>query len=142
MLSDQQFKRMSNILKLIVMKNIIKPLLISAMVALLSVTVNAQEKSPETAQTGKVTCKFKVEGVCGMCKTKIENAAFVKGVKFASWDKNTGIIEVVYKSDKTTEQKIHESIAKSGYTTEKVKATDEAYNALPKCCRYKELEVH
>ncbi|HHZ65448.1 MAG TPA: copper chaperone [Flavobacteriales bacterium] len=124
------------------MKNIIKPLLISAMVALLSVTVNAQEKSPETSQTGKVTCKFKVEGVCGMCKTKIENAAFVKGVKFASWDKNTGIIEVVYKSDKTTEQKIHESIAKSGYTTEKVKATDEAYNALPKCCRYKELEVH
>ena len=124
------------------MKNIFKPLIISAVVALFSVTVNAQERNSEPARKGKVTCKFKVEGVCGMCKTKIENAAFVKGVKFATWDKNTGIIEVVYKSDKTTELQIHESIAKSGYTTEKVKATDEAYNVLPKCCRYKELEVH
>ncbi len=124
------------------MKNLVKHIFIGAIVALFSVTVNAQEKNAEPVKEGKVTCKFKVEGVCGMCKTKIENAAFVKGVKFASWDKNTGMIEVVYKADKTSEQLIHESIAKSGYTTEKVKATEEAYNALPKCCRYKELEVH
>ncbi|PCH96455.1 MAG: metal transporter [Bacteroidetes bacterium] len=124
------------------MKNLIKHLFIGAIVSLISVTVNAQEKSSEAAQTGKVTCKFKVEGVCGMCKTKIENAAYVKGVKLASWDKNTGIIEVVYKSDKTTELQIHESIAKSGYDTEKVKAEAEDYDALPNCCKYKELEVH
>lgn len=121
------------------MKTTIKVLFISAIVALFSIQANAQEAS---ASPSKVRCKFKVEGVCDMCKKVIENAAFIKGVKYASWDKESGMIEVVYKSAKTSEQLIHESIAKSGYTTEKVKAGDKAYNALPDCCKYKELEVH
>ena len=121
------------------MKTKVKFLFIGAIAVLFSVSANAQEAS---ATPAKVTCKFKVEGVCDMCKKVIQNAAFIKGVKYASWDKESGMIEVVYKSAKTSEQLIHESIAKSGYSTEKVKAGDKAYDALPDCCKYKELEVH
>ena len=121
------------------MKNKVTCLFIGAIAVRCSVSANCQEAS---ATPAKVTCKFKVEGVCDMCKKVIENAAFIKGVKYASWDKESGMIEVVYKSAKTSEQLIHESIAKSGYTTEKVKAGDKAYNSLPDCCKYKELEVH
>ena len=93
--------------------------------------------------TEKVKVQFKVEGICDMCKTTIENAAYIKGVKLAQWDKASSIITVVYKSDKTDEDAIHQSIAAAGYNTDKVKATEKAYNALPKCCRYKDgLEKH
>lgn len=34
------------------------------------------------------------------------------------------------------EAKIHEKIASVGHDTEKVKATDKAYNSLPGCCKY------
>ena len=81
--------------------------------------------------------------MCGMCKKRIEDAAFIKGVKFAEWDKKTGMLTVVYKSDKTTEDDIHKSLAKVGHATEKVDADEKSYDALPDCCKYKDgLEVH
>jgi len=96
----------------------------------------------EAASSDKTTVEFKVEGVCDMCKKTIENAAFIKGVKFAEWDNKTSMLKVIFKSNKVSEDDIHKSVAKAGYTTSKEKATDEAYNSLPKCCRYKELEKH
>jgi len=99
----------------------------------------AQEK--ESAD--KVKVQFKVEGICDMCKTTIENAAYLKGVKLAQWDKNSSILSVVYKPQKINEDAIHKSIAAAGYDTEKIKATDKAYNSLPNCCRYKDgLKKH
>ena len=93
--------------------------------------------------TEKVKVQFKVEGICDMCKTTIENAAYLKGVKLAQWDKNSSIMTVVYKPEKINEDAIHKSIAAAGYDTEKVKTTDEAYNSLPNCCRYKDgLQKH
>ena len=98
----------------------------------------AQAKEDE-----KIKIQFKVEGVCDMCKTTIENAAYIKGVKLAQWDKVSSIITVVYKTDKTNDDAIHQSIAAAGYDTDKVKATEKAYNSLPKCCKYREgLEKH
>ena len=99
--------------------------------------------SQEKGSAEKVKVQFKVEGICDMCKTTIENAAYLKGVKLAQWDKNSSILTVVYKPEKISEDSIHKSIAASGYDTEKVKATDKAYNSLPNCCRYKDgLEKH
>ncbi len=89
------------------------------------------------------TIEFKVSGVCEMCEKRIENAALIKGVKMADLDKKAQKIKVVYRSDKTDEQSIHQAIAKVGHDTEKVKAASEAYNKLHECCKYREgQDVH
>lgn len=90
------------------------------------------------SQSTTKTIKFKVDGVCGMCKERIESALDVKGVKYASWDKNTHICEVVFKTDKISEEKIHQLVAGVGHDTEKVKASSEAYNKVHGCCKYRE----
>jgi cation transport ATPase len=90
-----------------------------------------------SAQDSKFkTVEFKVHGVCNQCKVRIENAAYIKGVKHCEWNKETEKITVVYNSEKTDLKKIHNSIAKAGHTTDKVEANKEAYNKLPKCCAY------
>jgi mercuric ion binding protein len=93
-----------------------------------------------TAQTEK-TEKFEVAGNCGMCETRIENAATsVDGVLLADWDKETKMIEVQYDSDKVTIQKVDMAIAKVGHDTEMHKASDEVYDKLPGCCKYERME--
>ena len=82
------------------------------------------------------TAKFEVKGVCNMCKDRIENAALIKGVKWVEWDKATDTLTVIYRFDKLDIQKVHNSVAESGHTTEKVKCNIDAYNKLPACCAY------
>lgn len=85
-----------------------------------------------------VTCEFTVSGVCNMCKERIEEAALIKGVKMAEWDKTTGVLKAVYKSDKVTEKEIHEAVAAAGHSTDQVETSEEAYSELPECCAYKD----
>lgn len=94
------------------------------------------------AQNDVDTATVRVEGVCGMCKDRIENAAYIKGVKKATWDKETKTLTVIYKPNKVTLLQIEESIAAAGHDTERVKATEEAYNKVHDCCRYREVETH
>jgi copper chaperone CopZ len=82
------------------------------------------------------TAEFKVEGVCDMCKERIENGALIKGVKKAEWDKETGLITVIYNSKKVTLMDIHKAIAEVGHSTAKVKAEKTIYDKLPACCQY------
>lgn len=97
------------------------------------------------AQNKKVEEKsFKVEGVCKMCKARIEEAAiYTKGVKFAEWNKETQILKVAYKTAKVDEKTIHKNIADAGHDTSEQKAPEEAYNKLPGCCKYRDgVQVH
>ncbi len=94
------------------------------------------------AQKPKVlTAEFKVHGVCNQCKARIENAAYIKGVKHCEWNKATETITVDYKPEKVSLDKIHESIAEAGHATSEKEASIEAYEKLPKCCAYKD-SVH
>jgi copper chaperone CopZ len=86
----------------------------------------------------EVTTSFKVSGVCGMCKERIEESLYVTGVKSATWDKKTQMLTVSYKSKKITEQKLHQLVAEVGHDTEKMKANDKIYKALPDCCLYRD----
>ena len=53
-------------------------------------------------QNSKNTEKeFLVDGVCKMCKARIENAAYIKGVKYCEWNKETQTIKVVFNGEKT-----------------------------------------
>jgi hypothetical protein len=86
---------------------------------------------------------FQVEGVCKMCKKRIENAALISGVKMAQWDLESGMLTVYYNSGKTSLMEIQKAVAQKGHDTEQVKASEEAYQKLPGCCAYRDgVEKH
>lgn len=89
------------------------------------------------SQVTTKTEKFKVWGNCDMCEKKIEKAASkVKGVTKADWNKETKIMTLTYNPEVTNVEEVQKAIAAVGYDTEKVKATDKAYNKLDGCCQY------
>lgn len=114
--------------------NYLKIVILVLALAAYSVAKGQDKKTVETT--------FKVEGVCGQCKTRIENAAYIKGVKFAVWDKETKVITVAYRPAKTTIETIQKSIAKAGHDTEDLKANEESYHNLPACCSYRSEHIH
>jgi len=96
----------------------------------------SKSNAQATQKTGIVTETFTVLGSCSMCKTRIENAALIKGVKSAEWNKEAHSITVIYDAGKVSALKIHENIAQAGHKTSLVEPNMEAYNKLPKCCAY------
>jgi copper chaperone CopZ len=85
---------------------------------------------------------FKVAGKCGMCETRIENAALsVRGVESADWDKESGIIELEYNAKKADLEKVQKAVATAGHDTELFTANDKVYEKLPECCKYKRVEA-
>ena len=110
-----------------------KTFYLTLVIALLSiVTVFGQTK----------TEKFKVYGICSMCKTRIEKAAkSVKGVSAAEWNIKTKMIKVSLDTTKTDIKKIQMAIAKVGHDTEIYRAKDKTYNALPGCCKYQRKPI-
>ncbi len=90
------------------------------------------------AQGTTKTDTLHVSGNCGTCKKKIESPfKHTDGVQSATWDKSTKLFIVEYDPTKITLDKIKEMIVAQGYDTEDLKASDEAYAKLPKCCRYR-----
>lgn len=81
--------------------------------------------------------KFKVFGNCGMCKERIEKAVKIKEVKYSKWDKKSKILTVAYLSPSITTDSLKKRIAAVGHDTEKFKAPDSVYSALPGCCLYR-----
>lgn len=89
------------------------------------------------------TSEFLVYGVCGDCKERIEGAVDIVGVKSANWDKESGMITIIYHSKKISEDNLHDLIAAVGHRTEKVEANKKAYESLPDCCKYDDgIEKH
>ena len=85
---------------------------------------------------------FEVNGVCKMCKARIEKTAFKqKGVKNAEWDINNHLLTVLYDKSKLDIYQIHKSIAKVGHDTSMEQAPDEIYDNLPMCCLYNREEI-
>jgi len=79
-----------------------------------------------------------VNGKCEMCKDRIEKAAKeVEGVSFASWEMEKQVLHLNYDPEKTSPDDIAKAVAKAGHDTDKFKADQAAYNALPECCKYR-----
>jgi Cu(I)/Ag(I) efflux system membrane fusion protein len=88
------------------------------------------------AGTGHV--EFRVEGLCEMCKDRIETTAkTVHGVKSAEWDINTRQLHISYDKSQTDIDDVRKAIADVGHDNDKYRAPDEVYNALPECCLYR-----
>lgn len=109
----------------------IKYILISVLISLSTIDQNSNAKA-----------NFRVDGVCMMCKSRIETTTIkLKGVKVSKWDMNTSQISLIYNEKKIKLNDIHRSIAEIGHDTEKVTATNEAYNSLDPCCKYRDPVV-
>ena len=89
------------------------------------------------AQGSMKTDTITVFGNCGQCKTRIEEASFIKGVKIAEWNTKTKILTITYNRDKTSREQIMAAVAKAGHDSDNHKAEDKAYKKLPGCCAYR-----
>ncbi|WP_422083441.1 heavy-metal-associated domain-containing protein [Ulvibacterium sp.] len=108
-----------------------KKIILSTLLMLISVTVFAQEKNK------KLT--MEVDGKCEMCKMRIEKAALgVKGVKYALWDIPSHQLSLIIDERKTDAMKIKTAMVAVGHDTKELKATEEAYNNVHPCCKYRE----
>ncbi len=108
-----------------------KTTILSIAMAFFTLVIFAQEKNK------KMT--FDVNGKCVMCKERIEKAALgVKGVKYASWDIPTHQLSVIMDERKTDAMKIKTAIVAVGHDTKELKATEEAYESVHPCCKYRE----
>jgi copper chaperone CopZ len=94
------------------------------------------------AQNKNAKATLEVDGVCMMCKTRIEKASIkTKGVKIANWDVKTHELSLVFDERKTSLDKIKESILAVGHDVKDIKAKEEAYNNLDPCCKYRDEKV-
>ena len=94
------------------------------------------------AQNKNARASMEVDGVCLMCKERIEKACIkTKGVKSAVWNVETHELKLIYDERKTSLETITKSIVAVGHDTKDLKATDEAYNSVHDCCKYRDKEV-
>ena len=100
------------------------------LVAVAAISMAAQAKTVKTT--------FKVGGNCELCEKRIEKAAMgVKGVVAASWNQRTKVLALNYDNKQTDVKTVQKAIAAVGHDAGPVKASDEVYNKLHGCCKYR-----
>ena len=93
-------------------------------------SVQAQQKKPVTVKILTPTVQ------CEMCKERIEDyLSEEEGILKSVVNFKQKYVTVTYLTDRTNLENIKAAIANSGYDAEDVKASPEAYNKLPKCCK-------
>ena len=93
------------------------------------------------AQSKISTTSFEVDGLCGMCKERIENAAYIPGVKQVNWDKETHILSLTYRNDKVSKAEVVASINEAGHDVKSSPASEEQYANIHGCCKYRDGEL-
>jgi len=73
-----------------------------------------------------------------MCEERIENAAYIQGVKKADWSQETHLLELIYNSSKVDEAAIISAINEVGHDVKNHPATDEQYANIHGCCRFRD----
>ena len=105
-----------------------KNILIVCAIALMGLTATAQNRNARAV--------LEVDGVCGMCKARIEKGAIkTKGVKSAVWSVETKQLNLIFDERKTDLATIEQAITAIGYDANEQKANKKAYNKLPGCCQ-------
>lgn len=103
----------------------------------------AQAQDTKTVQKKKnASAGFEVNGICGMCKKRIETAALkTKGVKFAIWDVKTHQMNIILDERKTSLDQIKQHIADVGHDIEGFQASVDAYESVHPCCKYRDSKI-
>ena len=108
--------------------------ILTILFALVITSIYAQEKNKKLS--------FEVDGRCEMCKMRIEKAALnVKGVKYASWDIPSHQLSLIVDERKTNAMEIKTALVNVGHDTKELKASDEAYDKVHPCCKYRDEET-
>ena len=84
------------------------------------------------------TTSIEVDGLCGMCEKRIENAAYIQGVKKADWSQETHLLELIYNSSKVDEAAIIAAINEAGHDVKNHPASDKQYANVHGCCRFRD----
>ena len=93
------------------MKNII----LTISIFLIAFTMQSQEKQQEVKKDKNAKVVMNVDGICGMCKKRIETAALkTKGVKFAIWSTKTHQLNLIIDERKTDVSAIQKNILAVG----------------------------
>lgn len=101
-------------------------------------TADTTQQSMMTAPANQEHAMLGVKGKCEQCKDRIEKAAkSVDGVSMAMWDQEKQELHLNFDPAKTNVEAISKAIAVVGHDTDKDKATQAAYDALPSCCKYR-----
>ena len=109
-----------------------KKLILATVLLLGGFSIQAQEKLNKNAKY-----EIEVNGSCDMCQSRIQKAAFsIAGVKSATWSIETHKFNLILNEEKATVLDVKKAVAKAGYDTDEVKATNENYDKLPGCCQY------
>ena len=109
---------------------------------IIAITVLLLIGTTSIAQNKNARAVLDVDGVCEMCKVRIEKASIkTKGVKSAVWNVETHELSLIYDERKTDLATINKNIAAVGHDTKTVKASDEAYNSVDPCCLYRDEQV-
>lgn len=104
-------------------------------------------QSQEVKKKKNAKVSFEVDGICGMCKKRIETAALrTKGVKFALWSVKTHQLNLIMDERKTDVSTVQQNILAVGHDVfdadnKKVVAIETAYNSLHPCCKYRDEEI-
>lgn len=84
-----------------------------------------------------IEAEIKVDGVCNMCKKRIEKSVKIDEVKFVKWNKQTKKLKIAFLSTISADS-LQQRIASVGHDTEKFLAPDSVYANLPGCCLYRD----
>ncbi|MFD2725322.1 heavy-metal-associated domain-containing protein [Hyunsoonleella rubra] len=105
--------------------------ILTLVMLVLATTTFAQDKNAKAS--------LEVDGVCGMCKARIEKACLnTKGVKYAQWNVDTHELKLIFDERKTNTSIITNSVLEAGHDVQEQKATDEAYAQVHPCCQYRD----
>jgi Cu(I)/Ag(I) efflux system membrane fusion protein len=94
--------------------------------------------SMEKPSGNETDARFTVQGLCEMCRERIEKTArAVGGVTSALWNQETKTLELRYSPDRTSPDAVGRAIAQAGHDNGSFRAPDDVYDALPACCKYR-----
>ena len=102
-------------------------------IAVMGITTFASAQAKKGVQTVSIQTPT-VQ--CESCKKRIEE--YLKredGVQKSNVDFKKHVTKVTYVAERTNVENIKAAIANAGYDADDVKADDEAYKKLPKCCQ-------
>ena len=86
------------------------------------------------------TVSIEVDGLCGMCEKRIENAAYIQGVKKADWSQDTHMLDLIYNGSKVGQSEIIAAINQVGHDVKDHPASDKQYANVHGCCRFRDQE--
>jgi copper chaperone CopZ len=118
-------------------KNLFNPFIMQKIILILGFALLSGKELWAQKNKTVVTHTLFVKGNCGQCKERIEEAADLKGVKYATWDKKSKILTVTYDTTKLQLSQIREKILRVGHDVDSLVAPEEVYRKLPSCCKYR-----